>query len=60
MNKWKNRTSKVMNLLTGIESGVMLVSGLASCGNWIYLVPFLTSVVALLYTRLWMRRWNLE
>lgn len=60
MNKWKNRTSKVMNLLSGIEAGVLLVSGLAACGNWIYLIPFMAAVVAILYTRLWMRRWKLE
>lgn len=60
MKKWKERTSKVMNLLTGIEAGVLLVSGLAACGNWIYLIPFVAAVVAILYTRLWMRRWRLD
>lgn len=60
MKKWKERTSKVMNLLTGIEAGVLLVSGLAVCGNWIYLIPFVAAVVAILYTRLWMRRWRLD
>ena len=60
MKKWKERTGKVMNLLTGIEAGVLLASGLAACGNWIYLIPFVAAVAAILYTRLWMRRWRLD
>lgn len=58
--KYKEHLQKVMDTITTVESGVLLVSGLAACGNWIYLIPFAAAVAAILYTRLWMRRWNLE
>ena len=58
--KYKEKLQEVMDAVTVAEAGVLLVSGLAACGNWIYLIPFVAAVVALLYTRLWMRRWKLE
>lgn len=59
-NKYKKHLQNVMDAVTVAEAGVLLVSGLAACGNWIYLIPFVAAVAAILYTRLWMRRWKLE
>ena len=59
-NKYRKHLQNVMNVVTVAEAGVLLVSGLAACGNWIYLIPFVAAVAAILYTRLWMRRWRLD
>ena len=60
MKRWKKRTEKLMNILMSIEGTVLLISGLAACCNLIYLVPYIVAVAALLYTKLWVRRWKLD
>lgn len=60
MKRWKKRTEKLMNILMSIEATVLLISGLAACCNLIYLVPYMAAVAALLYTKLWARRWKLD
>lgn len=60
MKRWKKRTEKLMNILMSIEATVLLISGLAACGDLVYLVPCGVAVVALLYTELWYRRWKLD
>ena len=64
MNKkqeqWKQRTEKLMDVLLTIEGTVLMISGLATCCNLIYLIPYMAAVVALLYTKLWVRRWKLD
>lgn len=50
----------MMTVLLTIEATVLLISGLAACCNLIYLIPYMAAVVALLYTKLWVRRWKLD
>lgn len=58
--KYKEKLQNVMDNITAVEVGAMLMSAIAACDDLIYLIPFGVSIVALLYTRLWMRRWELE
>lgn len=60
MNKWKQRTEKLMDVLLAIESTILLISGIAACNDWIYLIPYGLAVAAILYTLLWKRRWKLD
>lgn len=64
MNKkqeqWKQKTEKLIDILLTIEGTVLLISGIAACNDWIYLVPYGMAVVAILYTLLWKRRWKLD
>lgn len=58
--KYKQHLQKVMDVLLTIEGSVLLISGLAACSDWIYLVPYGMAVVAILYTFLWRRRWKFD
>ena len=49
-----------MDVLLTIEGAVLLISGIAACNDWIYLIPYTMAAVVILYTDLWRRRWKLD
>lgn len=59
-SKYKKHLQKVMDVLLTIEGAVLLISGIAACDDWIYLIPYIMAAVVILYTDLWKRRWKLD